>query len=585
MQELHGQKIADGCAMGLATFIEPRKLEIPSHNLSPEETSQELKRLQNAFEVCEAELSQMLSPNLVNASEREILNTHIEILNDPELKKTLHQAIMQDLQPAARAVDNIISATMRFFEDLDNDLFKQRAADYQDLGHKLISQLLGDASDSFAALNSEYIPIFSKISPSQVSLLHRKGVRAFITDSCSSRSHAAIISRALGLAVISGIPELRKIVKAADPLIVDADASKIIVGPDAATLELYTQRLQKKALILQDQESQKHSACITQDGVKVSLFANMGLPDELPGILKLDGDGIGLFRTEFIYLSRDTLPSEAEQYQLYRQVISEMAPKPVTIRSFDLGGDKMLHLIPSPPEDNPYLGNRGIRFSLSHPELFKTQLRAIIRASAFGKVKLMFPMVIDVEDFIAARKLFQLCVDEIRLEGHAYDSEIAIGSMIEVPSAALCADALAQECDFFSIGTNDLAQYTLAVDRNSELVSHYYVTHHPAVLKLIRTILNAAAKHHKPVSLCGEMASQREYVPLLIGMGITELSVNVSSHFSVKEVILRCDARLSSIVNKIDFLASKTQVEELIFHTLKPYYAKKRSNNVTLRPS
>jgi len=573
MQELNGTRIAKGLAVGVATYIEDRALKIPSHQIDEKEVTSELNRLHTAIADCVHELKNIMDPGFVNDSERAILNTHIEILNDPELNKNLEEAIAKELSPAPKAVQDLFKATVDFFQSLDNDTFRQRAADYNDVKHRLLGILLGENAEVFNNLDSQQIPIFGEISPSQVSLLHRKGVRAFVADTCSPNSHAAIISRALGIAVVVGIPELRSTVKQDSMVVIDADAAKLIVDPSDEILEYYAQRLQVEELIRQRQEKLKQTECVTKDGVSITLYANIGVPEELPLVKSLDCDGIGLFRTEFIYLSSNILPSEEEQFEIYRQVVSEMAPKPVTIRTFDLGGDKLLHLIPSPHENNPYLGNRGIRFSLSHPELFKTQLRAIIRASAFGKVRVMFPMVIDVADFMDARSIFKSCADDLYYEGVEFDKDIEVGTMIEIPAAALSSELLARECDFFSIGTNDLAQYALAVDRNSENVSRYYITHHPAVLELIRITVKNAAKHRIPVSLCGEMASSAEYVPLLIGMGISELSINAASHFSVKEVAQRCDAHLREIIGNFDFATTLPKVDELVYRTLKPYYS------------
>ncbi|MCB5266681.1 MAG: phosphoenolpyruvate--protein phosphotransferase [Candidatus Cloacimonetes bacterium] len=574
MQELFGLKVSAGLAVGLAYFVENRSQKIGLEKIPEKEISKELKRLQSALTECKEDLTDLLTTGITNESEREILTTHIDILNDPELIKNIQEAISHDLFSATKAVQDIFRATAAFFENLDSDMFRQRAADYQDVEHRLLSKLLGEEQDIFHELDSQHIPILTEIKPSQVSMLHRRGIRAMIIDSCSSNSHAAIISRSLSIAVVSAVTNIRTSVKKGSNLIVDADAGKVLVEPDEEMLEYYAQRLQVEELIRQKHERLKETECISQDGIRIGLHANIGLPEELANSQHLGWDGIGLFRTEYIYLSRNTLPSEEEQFEAYRDVVTSMAPKPVTIRTFDLGGDKLLHLIPSPQESNPYLGNRGIRFSLAHPELFKTQLRAIIRASAFGKVRVMFPMVIDVMDFLEARALFNTCVDELYSEGFDYDSAIAVGTMIEVPSAALCSDALAQECDFFSIGTNDLAQYTLAVDRNAENVSRYYISHHPAVLKLIQLTLINADKHKIPVSICGEMASQPEYVPLLIGMGITELSINVNTHFNVKTTVQNCDEKLHLIVKNFDFSTTLAQVDKLIYHTLKPYYSK-----------
>ncbi len=442
---------------------------------------------------------------------------------------------------------------------------------------------MNDQTDIFAGLSSQEIPILKEIEPSTVSVLHRKNIRAIITESSSSTSHAAIISRALGLGLISGVEDLHQHIKDGSHLIVDAELGKVIVNPDEEMLEYYSQRLQIEELILQKQEKVKKAESITKDGKRIEICLNLGVLEELDMITQLNADGIGLYRSEFLYLSTDQLPDEDSQFEAYRQVVSAMAPNPVTIRTFDLGGDKLAEHIPFMHEDNPYLGNRGIRFSLSHPELFKTQLRAILRASAFGKVRIMFPMIMDLEDFEEAKSILIICKKELYAQKQRFDDNVPVGCMIETPSAALCSDSLAQACDFFSIGTNDLAQYTLAADRNSDIVSRYYIPHHPAVLMLIRATINNAQKHGIPVSLCGELASQKEFVPLLIAMGIHELSVNHADYLKVKSVVINCDAKLNQLVADFDFSCSVPQVEDFIYTQLRPYHANNRRPNVRLR--
>lgn len=572
MEILFGKRIADGVAVGLARYIEPTILSVPTHSLLEEEVEADIHALDSAIKAVENELNILLEPNIVNQSEREILDTHIQILQDPELYQYMADAIKEKLFPAAKAVNEVYTYAIKVFENIENELFRQRAADYKDVRNKLISKILNDQSDRFADVCEDNIPILKELDPSQASLLHRKRVRAIIVDSCSPTSHAAIICRALGIGLVSAVENLRSFVQNGMCLIVDAEAAKVVVDPGNEMLEYYAQRLQVEEMIRQKQAARKKSPSQTQDGRRILLKTNLGLSEELDNIAALGSDGIGLYRTEYLFISQDALPDEDSQFEDYRRVLEKMAPNPVTIRTFDLGGDKLSHLISSFHEANPYLGNRGIRFSLSHPELFKTQLRAILRASAFGKVQIMFPMVIDTQDFLEAKRLINICKDELYAEGHSYDPDIPLGCMIEIPSAALCSDALAKECDFLSIGTNDLVQYTLAVDRNGESVARYYIVHHPAVLKLIALTLRNAAKHQTPVSVCGEMASIKEYVPLLIGMGITELSVNHASYFQVKSIIMACDSHLFATVRHFEWDVPLMKVEELIYQTLKPYY-------------
>jgi len=311
----------------------------------------------------------------------------------------------------------------------------------------------------------------------------------------------------------------------------------------------------------------------TATGIKIKLLTNIGVLDELEIIKDLSCEGIGLFRTEFLYLGKQNLPSEEEQFTVYKELAEKMNPMPVTIRTFDLGGDKLAPLSSEKQEENPYLGNRGIRFSLSRPDIFSPQVRAILRASVFGKVQIMFPMIIDAEDFRKAKKFVQNCQQELSVQGIAFSQEIPLGAMIEIPSAALCSEELARECDFLSIGTNDLVQYTLAADRNNENVTSYYIQHHPSVLGLIKQTVKSAKKYQTPLSVCGEMASHPQYIPLLIGMGITELSVNPGSFWIAKSIVQKCDDRLFTLTENLDFVTPIYIVEHLINIDLKSYYA------------
>ncbi|MDD2423384.1 MAG: phosphoenolpyruvate--protein phosphotransferase [Candidatus Cloacimonetes bacterium] len=573
MKTLKGTGIAKGLAFGKAKYIKTSKYEIPAHSISKGQSKAELTRLNDILEQSRSELQDYLKAEQISDSEKEILGTHLEIIADPELKEQITQAITQDLHNVAKAIDLAFEKAIIFFQGMENEMFSQRAIDFEDVKKRLLHKVLPQEHDLFAGLDAESIPIFAEIGPSEISLLSKQQVRAYLCNGISYTSHVAILSRALNIGCVSNLEDLEKYIKEGDYIIVDGESGTVISQPDQKALEAFAQQQKKRELIRQKELLLKDLESLTKDGHQIDIALNVGLPLEIDQVNELNSSGVGLFRTEFLFLSSDHLPSEEEQYKVYSEMAAKIAPRPLTIRTFDLGGDKISHLIPSPKEENPNLGNRGIRFSLAHPQLLRTQLRAILRAATHGSIRIMFPMIIDVNDFLEAKRILGHCIDELYEEEIPYNAEIPVGSMIEIPSAALSSDALARECDFLSIGTNDLVQYTLAVDRNNEAVSSYFVQHHPAVLKLIQTTVINAAKHDTPVSICGEMASIREYIPLLIGMGVRELSVNAAVYYEIKAVVRNCDEKLQMIVKDFDFSTSLPKVNELVYRTLKTYYS------------
>ena len=574
MKTLRGTGIAKGLAFGRATYIKSVKREIPEHSIAQEQSEAELAAFHEAIEKSHQELQEYLKAEGVSESEREILSTHLEIIDDPELKEQITFAITQDLQNVAQAIDSVFEKTITFFQGMADEMFSQRSIDFEDVKRRLLHKLLKTQDDPFAKLDRESIPIFAEISPSEISLLSRQKVGAYLCTGINYTSHVAILSRAMNIGCISNLEDKGKQIKEGDYLIVDGENGTVIWQPDDEALELFAHQLQIQELIHQKEERLKDLESCTKDGRQIDIAINVGLPIEIDQVGELGSSGVGLFRTEFLFLSQEHLPSEEEQYKVYSEMAAKIAPKPLTIRTFDLGGDKISHLIPHAKEENPNLGNRGIRFSLAHPQVLRTQLRAILRSATKGKIRIMFPMIIDVEDFLEAKRVLMHCADELYEQGIPYNAEIPVGSMIEIPSAALSADSLARECDFLSIGTNDLVQYTLAVDRNNEAVSRYFIQHHPAVLKLIQSTVLSAAKHNTPLSICGEMASLKEYIPLLIGMGVSELSVNAAVFYEIKSVVRNCDAKLQMIIKNFDFSASLPEVDALVYRTLKTYYTK-----------
>jgi len=573
MQKLSGTPLNSGIFIGRAIHISLPEPEIETGKIKPEDVSREINRLENSLIAVEEEINQELHSSKLPPNEAEIISAQREILYDPEIYKQLLSAIQNKLHFATQAVADCFTNIINHFDTLKVETFAVRAADYRDVQMRLLNALSGVKNTLQHRLEKDQIPVLKEIVPSLVSKLAQQGIMAYLVAKGSYNSHSSILSRALGLVAIANIPDLLETVKDDDLIIVDGYSGSLFINPDKATLDLYKQKTERERIKQEKLRQLQLSDSKTATGIKIKLLTNIGVLDELEIIKDLSCEGIGLFRTEFLYLGKQNLPSEEEQFTVYKELAEKMNPMPVTIRTFDLGGDKLAPLSSEKQEENPYLGNRGIRFSLSRPDIFSPQVRAILRASVFGKVQIMFPMIIDAEDFRKAKKFVQNCQQELSVQGIAFSQEIPLGAMIEIPSAALCSEELARECDFLSIGTNDLVQYTLAADRNNENVTSYYIQHHPSVLGLIKQTVKSAKKYQTPLSVCGEMASHPQYIPLLIGMGITELSVNPGSFWIAKSIVQKCDDRLFALTENLDFVTPIYIVEHLINIDLKSYYA------------
>ena len=573
MQKLSGTPLNSGIFIGRAIHISLPEPEIETGKIKPEDVSREINRLENSLIAVEEEINQELHSSKLPPNEAEIISAQREILYDPEIYKQLLTAIQNKLHFATQAVADCFTNIINHFDTLKVETFAVRAADYRDVQMRLLNALSGVKNTLQHRLEKDQIPVLKEIVPSLVSKLAQQGIMAYIVAKGSYNSHSSILSRALGLVAIANIPDLLETVKDDDLIIVDGYSGSLFINPDKATLNFYKQKTERERIKQEKLRQLQLSDSKTATGIKIKLLTNIGVLDELEIIKDLSCEGIGLFRTEFLYLGKQNLPSEEEQFTVYKELAEKMNPMPVTIRTFDLGGDKLAPLSSEKQEENPYLGNRGIRFSLSRPDIFYPQVRAILRASVFGKVQIMFPMIIDAEDFRKAKKFVQNCQQELSVQGIVFSQEIPLGAMIEIPSAALCSEELARECDFLSIGTNDLVQYTLAADRNNESVTSYYIQHHPSVLGLIKQTVKSAKKYQTPLSVCGEMASHPQYIPLLIGMGITELSVNPGSFWIAKSIVQKCDDRLFALTENLDFVTPIYIVEHLINIDLKSYYA------------
>jgi len=571
MHLIKGLVIYPGLMIGRARKLEPVSWDLPATHISPSSITAEIKSLEDAIHSLAKTIELQFKELKGSEEEKAILSSHLLILKDPELISQVKDSISKNLVPAAVAIQQVFSQVQEHFKNLSNDFLAQREADYRDVEQRLLLELTGKQQEVLHNWAADQIAILKEATPSWVSAFAYYKVPAYCSEQGSLTSHASILSRALKIISITDLAELWEKVSENEKIILDAINGKVIIDPDISTLQYYEKLNANYHKPEEPVIMEKDSPIKTKDGHRIILRCNLDPLSDLNEPTKLNADGVGLYRTEFLYLGKDELPSEDYQFSIYKQVAELIAPHSVIIRTFDLGGDKLSHLIPSAPEDNPYLGNRGIRFSLSHKDVFKTQIRAVLRAAIYGKVKLMFPMVKDYQDYLQAKEIVEECKTELQKENIPFAQNLPLGVMIEIPSAALCAEELAENCDFMSIGTNDLVQYTLAADRNNSALSDYYIAHHPAVLKLMMLTLQAGNKYEKPVSICGEMASQPQYVPLLIGMGFKELSVGTSAFLRCKKIIRHCDKELFNLIENTD-LGHLDSIENLIFEQLKPYY-------------
>jgi len=571
MHLIKGLVIYPGLMIGRARKLEPVSWDLPATHISPSSITAEIKSLEDAIHSLAKTIELQFKELKGSEEEKAILSSHLLILKDPELISQVKDSISKNLVPAAVAIQQVFSQVQEHFKNLSNDFLAQREADYRDVEQRLLLELTGKQQEVLHNWAADQIAILKEATPSWVSAFAYYKVPAYCSEQGSLTSHASILSRALKIISITDLAELWEKVSENEKIILDALDGKVIIDPDISTLQYYEKLNANYHKPEEPVIMEKDSPIKTKDGRRIKLRCNLDPLSDLNEPTKLNADGVGLYRTEFLYLGKDELPSEDYQFSIYKQVAELIAPHSVIIRTFDLGGDKLSHLIPSAPEDNPYLGNRGIRFSLSHKDVFKTQIRAVLRAAIYGKVKLMFPMVKDYQDYLQAKEIVEECKTELQKENIPFAQNLPLGVMIEIPSAALCAEELAENCDFMSVGTNDLVQYTLAADRNNSALSDYYITHHPAVLKLMMLTLQAGNKYEKPVSICGEMASQPQYVPLLIGMGFKELSVGTSAFLRCKKIIRHCDKELFNLIENTD-LGHLDSIENLIFEQLKPYY-------------
>lgn len=553
--ELKGIPAASGVVIGEIFLLDSEEIEIPKRRIAKEDLASEIARFESALLNTREEILN-IQKNIgreMGEGHAEIFNAHLLVLED----RSLIEEIISKLKKEKLAVEyifyNVLKKYIRAFSKMEDGYLKERISDIDDVGKRVLRHLLGRKPRGIHDVSQKKVIAAYDLSPSDTATLNKDNVLAFVTDIGSRTSHTAIMAKSLEIPAVVGVEEITREAMNGDTVIVDGIKGKVIIRPDEKTLKRYRKERHRLEELGRKLEKLKDLPAQTKDGHKVILSANIEFPDEIHSVLAHGAEGIGLYRTEYFYMNREDLPSQEEHYNAYKNVALQMVPHPVIIRTLDLGGDKFLSQLQIPHEMNPFMGWRAIRFCLARPDIFKVQLKAILRASIHGNLKVMYPMISGIEELRQANQILDEVKQELRREDLPFDEEVEVGAMIEVPSAALTADLLAKEVDFFSIGTNDLIQYALAIDRVNEKIAYLYDPAHPAVLKLIKDVITAAHENNIWVGMCGEMAGDPILSVMLVGLGLDEFSI---SPVNIPEV--------KNAIRLVTFQESKNLAEEVL---------------------
>ena len=533
-----GIAASKGYAIGTVFLQEHEEIVITDQKVT--DVAAEKEALQKSLDASRAQLEKIKEKAAAEMGEEKaaVFEAHITLLDDPEFTGAMAMEIESNSINAMKAVDNVTNMFVSIFESMEDVYMRERAADIKDVSKRIIANLAGKGADAFAITEANTVVVAHDLTPSDTAQLDRSKVVGFITNIGGRTSHAAIMARTLEIPAVLGLGDITSVVKTGDKIIVDGITGDVIINPSEDVIAEYEAKKEKFKAEQEELKKLIDVKTTTKSGKRVEVCGNIGKPEDVLGVIANGGDGVGLFRTEFLYMDRDNAPTEEEQYESYKFVLEKMEGKQVVIRTLDIGGDKTLPYLPLPEEMNPFLGYRAIRLCLDRKEIFKVQLRALLRASVYGNLCVMFPMISGLEEFQNAKAVVEECKAELRAEGKEYSDSIQWGIMVEIPAAAVYADELAKHVDFFSIGTNDLIQYTLAADRMSEKVSYLYNPMHPAVLRLIKMTIDGAHKHGKWVGMCGEMAGDEAAIPTLVEYGLDEFSMSATSILNAKKIIL-----------------------------------------------
>jgi len=543
MKVKNGIAVSPGIAMGKCLIIDSEDYLIPRRSIKPSQLRTEVQKVRNAFESAIEELTDVQErgnaqqAGIQQRQMKDIFAVHLRFLHDRSLRKRITDMVHTELVTAVYAVSKTLRDVASHFGRIKDPYISERAADIYDIERRLLRQLLGKKREDVKHLTEEVVIVARQLSPTQTAGFNREFVKGLAADAGGRTSHAAIVARSLGIPAVVALEDFTECANGGDTVIIDGNRGVVIVEPDDETIELYRQYSSQFHQLGRKLDAIRQKPSVTRDGVKITLLGNIEFPDEAELVLGKGGEGIGLYRTEFLYLNSPTEPTEQDHYDAYAETVAAFKHRPVIIRTMDLGADKYTQSRRFVPEPNPFLGLRSIRFCLRNLGLFKTQLRAILRTSVLGQVKIMFPLITNTHELMQAKMILRDVMEDLDEASIEYNRNIEIGIMIETPSAALMASPLARDAHFFSIGTNDLIQYTLAVDRGNEQVSTLYSAAEPAVLKLIRNVVQDACRAGIDVAVCGEMASEPDYIMLLLGLGIRTVSIAPAMIPEIKQVI------------------------------------------------
>lgn len=562
---MKGIGTSPGIALGKVFVYKEPEINIEKKNI--DNLEKEIKRLDMAIEKGIKQIDKLYNKTLNNMGkeEAEIFNAHKMMIEDPEFIGSVKDRIKSEKSNAEWAVKIVAEEYIQIFENMEDEYLKERALDLKDVSMRLMRILLGIETMDLGAIEEKSIILAKDLTPSDTAQMNKEMILGFVTEIGGPTSHTAIMARTMEIPSVSGVKDLTNIAKNGDFIIVDGKEGLILLNPSDEDIKTYTRKqkdYQEFKLKLKEMIGQES---ISKDGVKVEIAANIGTPQDMDKVIENDGEGVGLFRTEFLYMDRETLPTEEEQFKAYKTVAEKLEGKPLVIRTLDVGGDKDLPYLNLPHEMNPFLGYRAIRLCLDRTDIFKTQLRAILRASAFGNVKIMFPMISNIQEIRDSKKILAEIMEELREENIPFNEELEIGIMVEIPAVAVHSDIFAKEVDFFSIGTNDLIQYSLAVDRGNQDIAHLYNQYHPAVLKLIQMTIENGHKEGIWVGMCGEAAGDEKLIPILLGMGLDEFSMSSSSILRARWIINNTSKKeVEAMLDTILSLPTAEDVERFI---------------------
>lgn len=558
---MKGLGTSPGIGIGKIFLYKEVKLEMERKSI--EDFNLELERFSQAMEKAKAEIDCLYDSTVksIGEKEAEIFSAHKMMLEDPEFIKGVEEKIKNEKINAESAVKETADAFIALFENIEDEYLKARAVDLKDVSYRVLRILLNKENVDLLSIDEKSIIVAEDLTPSDTASMNKDMVVGLVTELGGRTSHTSIIARTLEIPAIAGIENITEKVSHGDMIIIDGDIGELILNPTKEELDLYRNKFQEENLLKEKLKDMIGKESCSKDGYKVEIVGNIGSPSDVDKVLEKDGEGVGLFRSEFLYMDNDALPTEDEQFEAYKEVALKLKNRPLIIRTLDVGGDKEIPYLNLPKEMNPFLGYRAIRVGLDRPEILKTQLRAIYRASHYGNLKIMFPMISSIEEVREAKKIAKEVRKELKKEEIPFLEDVEVGIMVEIPAVAVHARAFAKEVDFFSIGTNDLIQYTTAVDRGNQNISHLYNQYHPAVLRLIKMTIDGGHKEGIWVGMCGEVAGDKKLVPVLLAMGLDEFSMSSGSILRARSQIR--DTSKEEVEKHIDIILNLSTAEDV----------------------